>query len=84
MREMEVSDLLRSLLTKRGIESDEHIAAFLNPSFDEHLQDPMLLSDMEKALERFFSALERQERIALYTHYDCGGVCRPRGLFGFF
>ncbi|HEY4516595.1 MAG TPA: single-stranded-DNA-specific exonuclease RecJ [Candidatus Paceibacterota bacterium] len=71
---MEVSDLLRSLLTKRGIESDEHIAAFLNPSFDEHLQDPMLLSDMEKALERFFSALERQERIALYTDYDCDGI----------
>lgn len=71
---MEISELLRTLLAKRGIESEEHIAAFLNPSYDSHLHDPMLLSDTGKALARLFTALERGERIALYTDYDCDGI----------
>ncbi len=71
---MEVSELVRTLLAKRGIESDDHIAAFLAPDYDAHLHDPMLLSDMEKAVVRLFAAFERGERIALYTDYDCDGI----------
>src|SRR3989338_5768450 len=70
---MKPSDLLLSLLARRGIESEEHISAFLNPDYDS-LHDPMLLPDMEKALLRFFAALEKGERIAIYTDFDCDGV----------
>ena len=59
------------LLAKRGIVD---IDSFLNPSYDAHLHDPMLLSDMNKAITRFFGALERKERIAVYTDYDCDGL----------
>lgn len=68
---MIVSELVRTLLDKRGVTD---IESFLNPSYDAHLHDPMLLSDMGKALARFFAALERGERIALYTDYDCDGI----------
>ncbi len=71
---MEVSGLLRTLLTKRGIESDDHIAAFLNPDYEAHMHDPMLLSDMGKAIKRLFAAFDAGERIALYTDYDCDGI----------
>ena len=70
---MEISELVRTLLGKRGIATQEEMAAFLNPEYGT-LHDPMLLSDMDKALARFFGALERGERIALYTDYDCDGI----------
>ena len=54
---MPPSELLLSLLAKRGIVD---IDSFLNPSYDEHLHDPLLLSDMDKAVTRFFRALERK------------------------
>ena len=47
---MPPSELLLSLLAKRGIVD---IDSFLNPSYEEHLHDPMLLSDMDKAIARF-------------------------------
>ena len=71
---MEVSDLVRTLLAKRGIESDEHVDAFLNPDYVAHTHDPMLLSDMPNAVTRFFAALEKGERIAVYGDYDCDGI----------
>ncbi len=71
---MEVSDLVRTLLAKRGIESDTDVAVFLNPDYEAHTHDPMLLSGMEAALVRFFSALEKGERIAVYADYDCDGI----------
>lgn len=67
---MELSDLLKTLLDKRGISDTE---SFLNPVY-ESLHDPLLLSGMRVALERFFSAFEKKERIAIYTDFDCDGV----------
>lgn len=77
---MVVSDLVQTLLAKRGITD---IETFLNPSYDDHLHDPLLLSDMDKALERFFLALEREERIALYCDYDCDGLASATVLTDF-
>ena len=80
---MPISDLVSSLLAKRGI-LEGNVAAFLNPSFDEHLHDPLLLSDMQKAIERFFVALEKKERIAVYSDFDCDGVCGAAVFHDFF
>ena len=80
---MPISDLVSSLLAKRGI-LESNVAAFLNPSFDEHLHDPLLLSDMQKAIERFFVALEKKERIAVYSDFDCDGVCGAAVFQDFF
>lgn len=68
---MPVSDLVRTLLSKRGIEDAD---TFLNPSYDNHLHNPLLLSDMQKAIERFFVAIEKKEHIAVYTDFDCDGL----------
>jgi len=68
---MEISELLKTLLDKRGISDTE---SFLNPNYEDHCHDPLLLPDMKKALQRFFTALERNEHIAIYTDFDCDGV----------
>ena len=44
-----LDDLTAALLSRRGIASREEADAFLNPSYDQHLHDPLLMTDMPKA-----------------------------------
>lgn len=69
-----VSDLVRSLLSKRGIQNDNEIRNFLTPDYDLHTHDPFLFRDMHWALDRLFAAIERNERIAIYADFDCDGI----------
>ena len=71
---MEVSALVRSLLSKRGIETDADIAAFLNPDYALHTHDPFLFSGMNVAVERTLTAIAKGERIAVYADFDCDGI----------
>ena len=67
------SELLDILLSNRGVLPEER-ERFLNPSYDEHLYDPYLLKDMEKAVVRIFEAIEAKEKIVIYSDYDCDGI----------
>lgn len=78
------SDLVRTLLRKRGIESDEAIAAFLNPDWEAHTHSPLLLSGMEKAVARVLKAVGSGERIAVYADFDCDGIPGAALLSDFF
>ncbi|MBI4299556.1 MAG: single-stranded-DNA-specific exonuclease RecJ [Chloroflexi bacterium] len=61
------------LLYNRGITSAASWELFA--AADERLQhDPLLLPDIEKALERIETALGRGERIAVYGDFDADGV----------
>lgn len=72
------SPLLQRLLFSRGIKTAEDAARFLDPSYESHLHDPFLLHDMHKAVDRVLRALEKKERIAIYSDYDCDGI--PGGV----
>ena len=74
IRVMEVSELVRSLLVKRGVENDADVSAFLNPDYELHTHDPFLLQGMDIAVERLLLAVERDERIAVYADFDCDGI----------
>ncbi len=67
-------DLSAALLARRGIATQEEAERFLNPSYDEHLHDPFLMVDMEKAAERFARAITSGEKIAVWSDYDCDGI----------
>ena len=67
------TELLDLLLTNRGISIKDQ-ERFLNPSFDEHLYNPFLMKDMEKAVVRIFEAVEAKEKILIYSDYDCDGI----------
>src|SRR3989338_5966202 len=84
MRCMEVSELVRSLLAKRGVESADDIAAFLNPDYELHTHDPFLLQGMDVAVGRVLSAMEQNERIAVYADFDCDGIPGAAVLSDFF
>ena len=69
----EYDDFTASILARRGIESKQAAEHFLNPSYDEHLHDPLLMTDMEKAAKRLAKAITRGEKIAVWSDYDCDG-----------
>lgn len=74
----EYDDLTASLLARRGIVTKAEAERFLNPSYDEHLHDPLLMTDMPKAARRFADAITSGEKIAVWSDYDCDGI--PGGV----
>ena len=68
-----VEDFVAQLLVQRGIETFEDAKRFFRPSID-HLHDPYLMKDMEKAVERIEKAIENQERILVFGDYDVDGT----------
>lgn len=67
-------DFTASLLARRGITTEEAAEAFLSPSYDEHIHDPMLMIDMPKASERLARAISNKEKITVWSDYDCDGI----------
>src|SRR5260221_5011688 len=68
-----VSPVVARLLCQRGLSDPELADRFLNPSLD-HLHDPMLLKDMDVAVDRILAAIARREKIAIHGDYDVDGV----------
>ena len=70
---LECHTLLARLLSARGISTVEDAIFFLNPSF-KNLTDPFLLKDVDKAVDRIFTAVENQEKILVFGDFDADGV----------
>ena len=70
----EASALVNRLLENRAVTDEATAATFLAPDYDEQLHDPMLLHDIEKAVARIKVAIDRNERIAVFSDYDCDGI----------
>lgn len=68
------SDLLKTLLYGRGIANIQEAERFLNPDYDNHVHDPYLLKDMDKAVSRICDAINRNELIAIWSDYDADGI----------
>ena len=72
------SSFLQQLLYTRGIETAADAETFLKPLYAEGLHDPFLLHDMEVAVERIIRAMAAEEKIVVYSDYDCDGI--PGGV----
>lgn len=70
----EYDDITASLLARRGVTTREEAKTFLAPSYEEHVHDPFLMVDMAKAASRVAEALNRTERITVWSDYDCDGI----------
>ena len=78
-----VSELLASVLAGRNIASDD-VQKFLNPTLRDYLPDPFHLLDMEKAVARLITAIERGESIAVFGDYDVDGATSTALLLHYF
>src|SRR6478609_869027 len=70
---LNVEGFIAALLIQRGIETFEQAKLFFRPSL-EHLHDPYLMKDMDKAVARIEQAIQNEENILVFGDYDVDGT----------
>ena len=75
-----VSDIVARLLCNRGLTTVQKARDFLNKSIDA-LYDPMLIPDMDKAVDRIEQAIAENETITIFGDYDVDGITSTAVLY---
>ena len=81
--ELNITNTLSNLLVQKGIDNFEKAEAFFCPKL-EHLDNPFLIKDMDKAIERIDKAIENKEKILIYGDYDVDGTTAVALIYSFF
>jgi len=79
---LKIHPILCELLAQRGIDSFEAAKKFFRPSL-EHLHDPWLMKDMDKAVKRIEDAVMNQDSILVFGDYDVDGTTSVATLYQF-
>ena len=75
-----ISEICASLIYNRGYKTPEEASKFIR--FDDVvMHSPLLLKDVEKAVERIQRALNNNEKIVIYGDYDVDGVTSVTMLY---
>ena len=81
-RELNISSAAARMLVVRGIQTADAARAFVRPSLD-RLHDPFLMRDMDKAVERLYKAITKNEKILIYGDYDVDGTTAVALMYRF-
>src|SRR5439155_14011801 len=73
-RELHLPELVCRLLVARGHRDIEDAKSYLRPRL-EHLSDPSMLRDLDRAAERIVRAVRNRETILIHGDYDVDGIC---------
>ena len=79
---LKIHPILCELLVQRGISSFEDARLFFRPSLD-HLHDPWLMKDMQKAVARIKVAVNQNQKILVFGDYDVDGTTSVATLYQF-
>jgi len=79
---LKIHPILCELLVQRGINSFEEAKSFFRPSLD-HLHDPWLMKDMQKAVDRIKEAVQQNQKILVFGDYDVDGTTSVATLYQF-
>jgi len=74
---------LASILVQRDITHPDDAIRFFEPKM-EHLHDPFLMKDMDKAISRIEQAIKDKEGILIYGDYDVDGTTAVSIVYQFF
>jgi len=74
--------VIAGLLSDRGVTDPEAARFFLNPDFS-RLANPFDLKDMEKGVERIYTAVTNKEKILVFGDFDADGVTATAIIFEF-
>jgi single-stranded-DNA-specific exonuclease len=72
-KQLQVNEVIATLLIQRGIETYDDAKQFFRPSLTD-LHNPYLMKDMDKAVERIENAISNGENILVYGDYDVDGT----------
>ncbi len=79
----EMDPLLAQLFYNREITDPETVNSFFE--FDwSGIHDPFLLKDMGKSVDRILDAIEKNEKILIYSDYDTDGIPGGAVMYDFF
>ncbi|CAO5677946.1 MAG: Single-stranded-DNA-specific exonuclease RecJ [Holosporales bacterium] len=70
---LDISSVLATIVLNRDILVDQAVD-YINPTIKNLLQDPSLLIDIDKAVERVLLALHNKEKITIFADYDVDGA----------
>jgi single-stranded-DNA-specific exonuclease len=79
---LKIHPILCELLVQRGITDFEAAKKFFRPSLD-HLHDPWLMKDMDKAVQRIEAAVKNAENVLVFGDYDVDGTTSVATLYQF-
>lgn len=82
-QKLAVDEIIGRILSGRGVDEMDEALTFLSPKFTD-LPDPSHLKDMDEAVERLVTALEKGEKIAIFGDYDVDGGCASALLIRYF
>lgn len=66
-------NMVSRCLSRLGV-AVEDAKAYLTPSLRELMPDPSVLKDMDKAAERIVNAVDKKQKIAIFSDYDVDGA----------
>lgn len=72
--DLKFTPTFKSLMNVRGLKSPGEVVSFLSPSLGQ-LRDPGGMKNMQLACDRIVEAIEKNEKIGIFTDYDVDGVC---------
>ncbi|MFC1775506.1 DHH family phosphoesterase, partial [Patescibacteria group bacterium] len=72
------SELVQLLLSNRDIKTEKEAEIFLNSDWERDTHDPFEMLNMERAVKRVLQAIDKNEKIVIYSDYDCDGI--PGGV----
>ena len=70
---LNVDPFIATLLVQRGINTFDLARAFFRPNLSD-LHDPLLMKDMDKAVDRIKKAIDSNSPILVYGDYDVDGT----------
>lgn len=82
-KEAKISAPLAAILIQRNILTARDAEKFFSPKI-EHLHDPFLMKDMEKAINRIEKAIAGKEKILVYGDYDVDGTTAVALTYSYF
>ena len=79
---LKISLALCKILVQRGIDTYDKAKQYFRPELSQ-LHDPWLMKDMDKAVERILSAVEKNEKILVFGDYDVDGTTSVACMYKF-
>ena len=81
-RVLGIDKTIANLLVQRDITTFDAARSFFRPQID-HLHDPFLMKDMDRAVARITQALKNNEKILVYGDYDVDGTSAVALVYSF-
>lgn len=80
--DINIKPSLANILLQRGVSSFKEAKSFFRPDLM-MLHNPFLMKDMEHAVNRLITAMEKEEKILIYGDYDVDGTTSVALAYGF-